>query len=256
MSDAPRLERIDLSQEGATAVLTIHSDKVNALDRATLDELAAAVAWCEADNGVRALVLTGHGEIFSAGLNVNEVLSEGKGHADVILEALQTALARLFACPLPTVAAVNGSAIAGGALLACACDRRLIAEEARIGVTELQVGVAFPVGAVDLLRHVCGHRAEELILGAQLLKADQAVSIGLAHASAPRAELFAAAFAAAERLAAMDPRAYALAKVATRQDALRSIEDEPARSLEQQVREHWKDDRTRESLERLLQPKR
>ena len=58
--------------------------------------------------------------------------------------------------PKPTVVAINGAAIAGGCILAAAFDKRLIAEEARIGVTELKVGVSFPIVAIELLRHACG----------------------------------------------------------------------------------------------------
>ena len=152
------------------------------------------------------------------------------------------------------MAAVNGAAIAGGCLLACACDKRLIAAEARIGVTELKVGVAFPVLAVELLKHVCGPRAEQLIFDAGLLDAEQACLYGLAHQHRPH-ELRATAMAEAEQLASLDARAYALAKAAARRAALSPSRTSVAEPSTRRCVEHWQDDATRANLERLLGPK-
>jgi enoyl-CoA hydratase/carnithine racemase len=255
MTVTPHFERTELSRDGRTAVLALASDKVNALDREVLDEISTFVGYCEQDPDIGSLVLTGAGSVFSAGLNVSDILAHEKSHTQVILAAFESALLRLFRCPLPTVAAVNGSAIAGGCLIACACDRRLIADEAKIGVTELRVGVAFPVAAVELLTHVCGPRGEQLMLDAGLLNADEACRCGLAHQQMPRSELRSAAVAAAAELASLDPRAYALAKASARRAMLQSLENESARLLDREVGEQWQDDSTRASLERLLKPK-
>jgi len=220
-----------------------------------LGELSRFVSVCEEDPGIGALVVTGEGPLFSAGLNVTEILANDEHHTEVLLAALQDALMRIFTCPLPTVVAINGSAIAGGCILACAFDKRLIAEEARIGVTELRVGVAFPVVAVELLRHACGSRAERLVLDAELLDADAACRYGLAHQRLPGSELQAAAVTEAEKLASLDAGAYALAKASSRRTACSNIEDEAGRLLDREVLVHWQDDRTRASLAKLLKPK-
>jgi len=255
VTDTPQFKRTKLSHSGATAVLALASDKVNALDREVLGEISAFVEYCEQNRDVAALLLTGEGSVFSAGLNVNEVLSNGTSYTDDLLDALNDALVRLFRCPKPTVVAINGAAIAGGCILAAAFDKRLIAEEARIGVTELKVGVSFPVVAIELLQHACGPQAEQLIFEAGLLNAEAACRSGLAHQSFPRDELQAAALAAAEQLASLDARAYALAKASTRRLALSAMGDEGARVLDRDVRDQWKDDRTRSNLEQLLKPK-
>jgi enoyl-CoA hydratase/carnithine racemase len=117
------------------------------------------------------------------------------------------------------------------------------------------VGVAFPVVAIELLKHACGAHAEQLILNAELLDAEGACRSGLAHQSLPRFELDAAATSAAEQLASLDPGAYALAKASMRRHALASMEDDGSRMLDPQVRDHWKDDHTRANLEKLLKPK-
>jgi enoyl-CoA hydratase len=255
VTETPQFKRTKLSQSGTTAVLTLASDKVNALDQEVLGEISTFVEYGEQDPGVAALVLTGEGSVFSAGLNVNEVLSNGTSYTDDLLDALNDALVRVFRCPKPTVVAINGAAIAGGCILAAAFDKRLIADEARIGVTELKVGVSFPVVAIELLQHAYGPYAEQLIFEAGLLNAEAACRNGIAHQSFPRDELHAAALAAADRLASLDARAYALAKASTRRRALAAMEDDGARALDRDVRDQWKDEQTRTNLAQLLKPK-
>ncbi len=255
MTDVPAFERIKLTTEGSTAIVSLASDKVNALDPEVLGDLGQAVGFCEQDPGITALVLTGEGPVFSAGLNVSDVLAHEPPYAAALLDALHETLIRIFTCPKPTVAAINGPAIAGGCLLACAFDMRLIAEEARIGVTELKVGVSFPTVAVELLRHVAGHHAEQLIFDAGLLPAEEACRLGLAHRAVPLSELRASAVAAAEKLASFDATAYALAKGSTRRVVLDAIEDEGGQTLDRQVRVQWQAEPTRASLGQLLKPK-
>ena len=254
--DHPHFTRTKMSRVGHTAVLALASDKVNALDLEVFREITAFIELCEQDPDIAALVLTGEGRLFSAGLNVTEVLAHDGHYTEELLAALNEVLIRIFACPLPTVAAVNGSAIAGGCLLACVFDDRLIAEDARIGVTELRVGVSFPVFTVELLRHVCGPAAEGVMFDAELVDAATACRLGLTHRSVPGTELQAEALASAERLASFDPRAYALAKATSRRSVLAAVEDGGSRRLDEQVRDHWQDDQTRAGLARLLTPKK
>jgi enoyl-CoA hydratase len=240
--------KITVSGSDGIAVLTLASDKVNALDVATLGEIASYLDRAAPDPAVRALVVTGAGSIFSAGLNVNEVLDHEKDRTGVLLDALRDALVGLFRFPKPTVAAINGPAIAGGCILACACDKRLIAAGARIGATELKVGVAFPVFAVELLRHACGSSAEQLMFDAALLDAEEACACGLAHQVVTADSLAATATELATQLAG-------LAKASSRRVALAVLDDDACRRLDGQVLDHWRDDQTRANLDRLRKPK-
>ncbi len=255
MREPGQFTRIAVEESDGIAVLALASDKVNALDVDTLLEINAYVRGCEEDAAVRALVVTGQGAIFSAGLNVGEVVDNDVDRTGVLLDALTGALVRLFAFPKPTVAAINGPAIAGGCILACACDKRLIAEGARIGATELKVGVAFPVFAVELLRHACGAAAEQLMLDAALLDGEEACRRGLAHRVVAADDLRAEAVALAGTLSGLDAPAYALAKATTRRHALAVADDPTCRALDRQVLAHWQDETTRASLERLRKPR-
>ena len=119
---------------------------------------------------------------------------------------------RLFTFPKPTVAAVNGAAVAGGCILACACDRRLMADDARIGASELAVGVPFPVAALEVMRHTCGSHAEDVVYGARLLDAHEALTLGLVHEVHSAGVVLERARAVAAELGGRAPLAYRLAK--------------------------------------------
>ena len=255
MTPTGEFTRIETTQTDGIAVLTLASDKVNALDVETLGEITAFVDACNRDAAVAGLVVTGRGSIFSAGLNVGEVLDNDAERTGVLLDALNTALVRLFAFPKPTVAAINGPAIAGGCILACACDKRLIVEGARIGATELKVGVSFPVFAVELLLHACGAGAEQLILDAALVDGEEACRRGLAHRVVGPDDLLSEALTLAGTLARLDASAYALAKATTRRHALAVADDETCQGLDRRVIAQWQDDTTRASLEKLRKPK-
>src|SRR5262249_62216638 len=101
----------------------------------------------------RALVVTGTGPMFCAGVDLRRLLREPPAYLDRFLPALDRMFETLLFLPKPVVAAVNGHAIAGGCVLACMCARRLAARRAaRMGVTELLGGLPFPAPALETLR--------------------------------------------------------------------------------------------------------
>ena len=94
------------------------------------------------------MILTGHGSVFSAGLDLKEIPRYDGAQQNRMLARLNKVIHRLYAMPIPVVAAVNGHAIAGGLVLALACDWRVAAETgALFGLTEIRVGVPYPVSA-------------------------------------------------------------------------------------------------------------
>jgi enoyl-CoA hydratase/carnithine racemase len=121
------------------------------------------------------------------------------------------------------VAAVNGPAVAGGCILACACDRRLLVDGGRIGASELLVGVPFPVAALEILRWACGVRTEEVVLSGKLYGSDEALSVGLAHEIVTAEDLFDRALTVAGELAAIAPEAFRLAKTQLRRPTVERI---------------------------------
>lgn len=138
-SDAVRVE----TPADGIAVVRLDRPKVNALDIPLLDALDAAIGRAAADG--RAIVLTGEGSCFSAGIDTRLVGEYGPAERRAMVDGLNRVVHTLYSAPVPTVAAINGHALAGGLILALACDLRLVADgECRLGLPEVQAGVPYP----------------------------------------------------------------------------------------------------------------
>jgi enoyl-CoA hydratase len=175
----------------------------------------------------RAIVITGSGRIFSAGVDLLRLLDGGEPYIRRFLPALSTMLAAVFAHPRPVVAAINGHAMAGGCVLACAADRRLMARDGgRIGVTELLVGVPFPPAAMEIMRCALAPQYfEDAVFSGATYPPPQGVERGLVHEITEPDALLERAIAAATTLAALSPLAFAQTKRQTRAPALERMDD-------------------------------
>ena len=175
-----------------------------------------------ATDPVPAVVLTGTGRSFSAGVDLRRIVEGGEGYVREFLPALSGMFAAAFDLGVPLVAAVNGHAIAGGCVLAAAADVVLMADgKAGIGLPELKVGVPFPRIALEIMRDRLGPvAARRLVTRAQTLTAAQAAEIGLVDEVVPGDELDARALAAADELRTLTPAdTFAATKAALRRDA-------------------------------------
>ena len=166
----------------------------------------------------RAAVITGTGRIFSAGVDLLRLSQEGEQYTREFLPALDRVLLTLFQFPRPLVAAINGHAIAGGCVLACTADYRLMADGPfKIGVPELQVGVPFPPSALEVLRFAAPDRyVQELTSGEKIYSPHTAASHGLVHRAVPAETLRESALTEARRLAQLQTQAFALTKTMLR----------------------------------------
>jgi enoyl-CoA hydratase len=138
-----------------TLLLTIDRPPVNALDLdaiTALDRVFAAAAREVPRGGV---VLTGRGQVFSAGVDTRAFASYSREQRQATARAITQMVARLLAIPVPVVAAVNGHALGGGFVLMLGCDYRIAAdvEAAKLGMTEAQAGIPFPAGPLEIIRH-------------------------------------------------------------------------------------------------------
>jgi len=217
---------IELSHRGGIAIVKMVYGKANALDIEFCEALAAQF---EALRGadIRAVVLTGQGQMFSAGVNLIRLSEGGADYVRRFLPALHRLYDTVFFFPKPVVAAINGHAIAGGCVLECCADRRIaVAGGGRIGVTELLVGVPFPPLAFEIMRFASPPRylADGMFSGANFTP-DLALSRGLVDelAEGPAA-LLDRSIAAAETLAALSPAAFAQTKQQIRQAVADAME--------------------------------
>ncbi|MBV9955377.1 MAG: enoyl-CoA hydratase/isomerase family protein [Pseudolabrys sp.] len=204
---------IAVTQQGKVAVITLAHGKANAMD----------IEFCRALTGqfqklakskAEAVVITANGPIFSAGVNLLRASEGGVKYLRQFLPALNKMFDAIFNFPKPVVAAINGHAIAGGCVLACCADYRMMVRgQGRIGVTELLVGLPFPALAFEVMRFATGPRYfPELIYTGQTYPADAALERGLLHELVDADALVARGVAAAEMLAQIAPAAFAQTK--------------------------------------------
>lgn len=204
---------IRVDDEGGIAVVTLQRERANTLDTELCRELTVRLEDIQL-GGYRGVVLTGSGNFFSAGVDLRRVVDGGAAYVEEFLPALSDAFLSVFGFPGPVVAALNGHAIAGGAVLAAACDRRVFtAGPGRIGITELLVGVPFPLAALEILR--CGYGTgpvSELAFLGETHEAGEALRLGLVHEVVAPETVLPRAVELAGRLAEIPTAAYAHTK--------------------------------------------
>jgi enoyl-CoA hydratase len=213
---------IEAGEQDGVALLRLADGKANAM---SLELCRALTARFGEVALAPAVVVTGTGHIFSAGVDLLRLIDGGAAYIREFLPALSTMLATVFAHPKPVVAAINGHAVAGGCVLACAADRRPMARDAgRIGVPELLVGVPFPPAAMEIMRCATAPQYfEEALFGGATYAPPEAAARGLVHDIVDPHELIGRAVAAAKSLAALPPAAFALTKRQTRAPALERL---------------------------------
>ena len=212
MSDQVVLSEV----RGAVGIFTINRPStLNALDVPTLLVLEEAFGRLERDAGVRVIVLTGAGErAFVAGGDIRDLDSrDGLAHYQEFAEVIHRVLRRIETSDKPTIGAINGWALGGGTELLLTLDIRFVAQEARLGLPEITLGL-FPGagGTQRLIRQVPLCRAKELMFAGEQISAEEALSFGLINRVVPRAQLMDEVMKLAERIASKSPLVLRLLK--------------------------------------------
>jgi enoyl-CoA hydratase len=254
---------IDRTERGPITVLEMKHGRANALDVELCDALAARLDECLAPS-TRAVVITGQGRMFSAGVDLLRLLDGGAPYVRTLIPSLCRAFERLLDFPKPMVAAVNGHAIAGGCVIACGADYRIMAsgasaasgaagaESGKIGVPELLVGVPFPTVALEIVRAAVPLHAQRLIYTGRTLSADEAVAEGVVDEVVAPGALLEAAVHTAETLAARPPEAFALTKRQLRAPSMARVAESRAR-LDRAVEDLWCADSTLDAIRRYVE---
>ena len=229
---------IEQTQNGDVAILTLAHGKANALDIELCEALVARFGQLRA-SAARAVIVTGRGRIFSAGVDLVRLAGGGGDYIRRFLPALHKLYDAVLFFPKPVVAAINGHAIAGGCVLACCADARLMARASgRIGVTELLVGVPFPVLAFEIMRAVTAPRFfPQAVYGGATHPPDAAIERGFIDEIVEPAALMDRALATALTLAALSPPAFAMAKRQIRQPVSERLQT--SRAIEAEVTAIW-----------------
>ncbi len=239
------INRID----NITTVAMAHG-KVNVMDLELCRAVAEAVRQ---EDDSAAIILTGEGRAFSAGLDLFRLVKGGPPYVEEFVVALADMFMAVFNHPGPAVAAINGHAIAGGCVIAAACDQRIMAMgKGRIGIPELQIGVSFPVEALEIMRFVLPSRyLSEVVYGGGTWQSAEAMERGLVDSVCDASQLLARASAAASHMAAIPARVFAVSK----QQLHRSVLDNIAsmQSLNDEAMACWQEPATLEMIADYLE---
>ena len=220
------MSAIQIERVGQIAVLRIDRPPANAIDLDLANEFATALEGIETD-GIVALVVTGVGNCFSAGLDLKALPTYDRAQQQAMVMQVNRLFGRLYGLPLPTIAAVNGHSIAGGVILTLACDHRIGAEgDYKLGLAEARVGVPFPVAAMAIVQSELSHPvARTMVLTARNSSPREALSMGVLDELQPPERLLPRAMEVAQEMAALPHSIYGRIKRELRGAALARIED-------------------------------
>jgi enoyl-CoA hydratase len=169
------------SKEKGIATVTLQRGKVNALNEPMVEEIADSFGNLETDTEVKSIIFTGSGKFFSFGFDVPEFLTYSKSDFISYLGKFTDLYTYMFQFPKPIVAALNGHAIAGGCMLATACDFRLMASgKGKISLNEITFGAPVFCGSTEMLRYCVGSRnAQSILYSGAMYSAEEAFQLGL-----------------------------------------------------------------------------
>ena len=243
---------VNTNKENGIVTLTLNRGKVNAVNGDVVDELLNCLKTIADDASVNAVILTGQGKFFSFGFDVPELLTYSKETFTGFISGFTDLYAYMFMYPKPIIAALNGHAIAGGCMLAIACDRRIIiSEKAKISLNEIDLGVPVFVGITEILRFCVGSRnAGEILYSGTLYTAEKAHSLGLVDEVADAADLTNAATKAASGLGQKPGPAFSGIKSLLRKPVLEGSAQKEEASIQRFV-ETWYSDATRAILSKI-----
>ena len=222
---------------GDVAILRLNNGKANAIDVAFLDKLDKFLDGADAV-GAKAAVITGYDRYFSAGLALPSLIALERPAMHAFITRFSETMLRVYAAPLPIIAAINGHAIAGGCVLALMCDRRfMVSEGGKIGLNEIQLGIGLPASVLEPLRAAVlatslGAIAQEGLV----MTASEAQAHGLVDELVEPKELETYALRTAQMLAELNQAGWSQIKGAIRRPVLEAV-----RKVGAEETERWLD---------------
>jgi enoyl-CoA hydratase len=234
------------------AILRLQGGKANAMDAALLDTLEQLIDGFVA-GPARAAVLTGYDRFFSAGLALPSLIDLDRAAMGRFIARFSDVMLRVFSCPKPIVAAINGHAIAGGCVLALECDWRVMVQEnAKIGLNETQLGIGLPTVVLEPLRLQLPSAAlVPVAYEGRIVTPAEALELGLVDELAPASALEPRALVRARALAAVPSPALAQVKLGLRRGAITAMRQHAAEENERWLAT-WFSPPARERLARAV----
>jgi enoyl-CoA hydratase len=233
-------------------ILRLAHGKVSAMDIELGEALAGEMADAAAAP-IKAVIVTGTGSSFSAGVDLYRVVNDGPDYGRRFLPVLDAFLQAALTLPKPMIAAVNGHAIAGGCILAACCDHRIMVDgNGRIGIPELAVGVPFPALPLQIMAaRVSDGALRDLVFTGRTVLVDEARALGLIDEKCPSGMLIDRAMEVAQKFAAIPAGAFALTKEAFYTPILERAQSLSA--LNTRVVDAWMQPHTYDTIRRYLE---
>lgn len=209
-------ENLLLKKEGNIGILSINrAEELNALNSKVLNELDKAIEDISLDNDIHVLIISGEGRAFVAGADIGEMKGKNSLEAREFASKGLNVFRKIELMEKPVIAAVNGFALGGGCELAMCCDIRIASEKAKFGQPEVGLGITPGFGGTQRLSRLVGlGKAKELIFTADIIKADEAMKIGLVNKVVDPAELMDESIKLANKIASKGQLAVRYSKTA------------------------------------------
>lgn len=248
------MNTLELQFDREIAVVEFNRPKAHAIDLMMANELSERFAELAASEHIKAVVLTGTGNIFSAGLDLIELYDYDEDKIQRFWKSFGRMVVDLAAFPKPLVAAINGHAPAGGCVLAMCCDYRIMASgKGRIGLNEVPVGVVLPQPVVELTRFTVGdEKSMHMILNGALMDPEEAHEFGLINETCPPDLLVEVCKKRIARWLKFDETTWRLAKKSLKKPLIERLEAPFAESYGETLR-HWWSPESRAALGRKIQ---
>jgi len=226
---------VSIEKHDGVATVVLQRGKVNAVNESVVDELAECFASLANDTETKAVIFTGHGKFFTFGFDIPEFLNYSPKAFVRYLNKFTGLYASLFLFPKPVIAALNGHTMAGGCMMAIACDYRLMVPgKAKISLNEINFGSSLFAGSVEIMKLLIGQRkAETAVYTGAMYTAEEAMSLGLVDRVVPDADLMSEAMQVARDYAAKDGAAFKSIKYLLR----KSLADDFIRKEKESIRE-------------------
>jgi len=210
-------------RNGAKATIRLNRGKANTLNQQMINELSAALTEVENDAEIQAVILTGHGEFFTAGLDVIELYDYNEEQIYTFWKSFSGVIEQIARFPKLVICAVTGHSPAGGCVLAIGADYRVMAQgKYRIGLNEIPVGIVIPQSIFHLYKFWLGdRRAYQYLLEGKLYTADEAAQVGLVDVVCELDQVEAQAAAIADKLLKFDQTVWQMSKANLRADMLK-----------------------------------
>ena len=205
---------VEVSDAGVGSVTLNRPDHMNTFSTPMAVELDHALIALDRDPDVRAILIKGAGRAFSAGIDVNEMFGKSTLELREWVHRMEQPLITVSELSKPVIAQVHGAAVANGTGLAAVSDLAIASEDARFGLTAIRIGLSCLGPVIPVMRLVGRKRALELLLGGDLIGAEEALAMGLINKITPKGDLEDACVKLAENLAAKSPIAMQTSKQA------------------------------------------